>query len=97
MISLNSSNYHIVIEVFIDEVYRFTCKLKSEGSINDLKKTILHKIGLYSINYLLMYNFRDYTNFESFKLKEVFLGHKEVQINLKTLDMYKKGIFEIFK
>lgn len=96
MKSITNGNNPITIEVFIDENYRFTFKAKSENTIKDLKSTILHQTGLYSINYLLMYSHRDYTNFDSFKLKEIFMGHKEVQINLKSLDTYKKGNLIVF-
>lgn len=87
----NNSSYTITIEIFVDENYRFTYKAKSESSVKDFKGAILKQIGLYSINYLLYYNNRDYTNFDTFKLNEIFLCRKEVQINLKSLDTYKKG------
>ncbi len=96
MIKPNHPVTAIKVEVFIDENYRFTYNAKSENTIKDLKSTILQKTGLYSINYLLMYSHRDYTNFDTFKLREIFMGHKEVQINLKSLDTYKKGNFIYF-
>jgi len=92
MKSTNNNIYQIIIEFFIDEIYRFTYKAKSEQTIKDLKQTILHQTGLYSINYLLIYNHQDFTNNDNSKLKDIFMGHKEVQINLKSLDTYKKGI-----
>jgi len=96
MKSISNINYPIAIEVFIDDNYRFTYKTKSENTIKDLKSMILHQTGLYSINYLLMYSHRDYSNFDTFKLREVFMSHKEVQINLKSLDTYKKGNLTFF-
>ena len=85
------SSYPIIVDIFIDEIFRYTYKGKSDNTLKDLKLSILNQAGLYSINYILEYNHRDYTSFDTFHLKEIFMFHKQVQINIKTIETFKKG------
>jgi hypothetical protein len=91
MKSSSNEPYKITIDIFIDEVFKYTYKAKSESLIRDLKSNILQQTGMYSINYLLYYANRDYTSFDNSKLKEIFMAHREVQVNLKSIEMFKKG------
>lgn len=91
MNTLAKNPFEIKIDIFVDEVYKYTQKAKSESLLKDLKSNILKQTGLYSINYLLYYSNRDYTKFDNFKLREIFFANKAVQINLKSIDTYKKG------
>lgn len=95
--SSSKEPYVILIDIFVDEVYKYTHKAKSESLVRDLKSNILQQTGMYSINYLLYFACTDYTNCDKLKLREIFLAHREVQINLKSIETYKKGKINYIK
>jgi len=92
MKALSNINYQIIVEVFIDDIFKFNHKAMSNESIKDLKNSILKETDINNKNYVLLYNNRDYTTFDTFKLKEIFMFRKEVKIYLKTLPSTIKGI-----
>jgi hypothetical protein len=94
MNALDKKPWDIKIDVFSDEIFKYSCNAKSDSLLKEFKLSILKRTGFYSINYLFYYSNRDYTNFDNFKLRDIFFLNKEVQINLKSIDTYKKGIIK---
>ena len=81
-----------IINLKIDGKFIKQDTFSSETTIKQLKNYMLHNLNLLSVNYLIEYKDRDYSKFETFKLKEIILvPGKEVEINLKSLEQYIKG------
>lgn len=89
----NSNEIPIRLNIHLDNEYKFQIDTKASITIKDLKNIILQKLGLYSVNYLIEYKERDYSKFESFTLKDVFMfieKNAEYTINLKDIETYVK-------
>lgn len=93
MKALSNINYPIIVELYIDDIFKFNHEAMSNESIKDLKNSISKLTEINNKNYVLLYNNRDYTTFETFKLKEIFMFRKEVKIYIKTLTSTIKGIY----
>jgi hypothetical protein len=88
---LNKQNLDIKVNILHDNIFKFTTILSTKTTIKDLKNLIVQKLGLYSVNYLIQYNERDYSNLEIFTLGEIFITiekDKEYTINLKDIETY---------
>jgi len=89
----NSEEIKLKINFYLDYEFLFQQELSTYTTILDLKKLILRRLGMYSVNYLIEYNDRDYSKFEIFRLGEIVLNacsNKEYNINIKNIDTYIK-------
>jgi hypothetical protein len=84
----------ILLNISIDLVFNQTMELNKNKTISQFKNIMLHNLKLLPMNYLIEYKDRDYSNYETFKLGELFFGKSEIDINLKSLDVYVKGIIQ---
>jgi hypothetical protein len=77
--------------VLYDGVLQFHIYLPTKMTIAEFKNLIVQKLGLYSVNYLIMYNDRDYSKFDSFAFHQIFIPltlDKDYAINLINIETY---------
>jgi hypothetical protein len=81
-----------VINIYLDKEHKFTDLYSPKTKIEDLKKEILLKLSIYSINYKMEYNDHDIGGFDDFTLQQIFLNKKkeEYDIYLTLISTLKK-------
>ena len=81
-----------IINFFLDKEYKFTEFYSPKTTIEDLKKEILLKLSIYSINYKIEYNDHDIGGFDDFTLNQIFLNKskEEYDIFLTLISTLKK-------
>ena len=62
------------VNIYLDKEYKFTDLYSPKTKIEDLKKEILLKLSVYSINYKMEYNDQDIDGFDGFTLHQIFLS-----------------------
>lgn len=88
---LAQKNVNIKLNVYYDKQFKFQISLSSLTTVKDLKTLMVQRLGIYSVNYLIEYKDKDYTNFESFTIGEIFIfveQDREYDINLKDIETY---------
>jgi hypothetical protein len=89
-------NNKIELIISVDKELKSNYFVNDSMTIKELKELILRRLQLYSINYLIQYQDRDYSKFETFKLTELFLNSKgRYEINLQMMDTFVKEQQEI--
>ena len=80
------------VNIYLDKEYKFTDLYSPKTKIEDLKKEILLKLSVYSINYKMEYNDHDIGGFDDFTLHQIFLNKKkeEYDIYLTLISTLKK-------
>lgn len=80
------------LDIYLDDEFKLQKNIRSKATIKDVKSMILNSLQLYSINYQIKYNDRDYSNLDDFKLSELFLIKREVyDLHLISLTRLIKG------
>lgn len=74
-------NEPFIINIYLDKEFQYTHVFNRKSTLEDVKLNILHTLQIYSINYIITYNDQEYTKFDKWPLKEIFLLPKE-QYNL---------------
>ena len=87
-----SDDARFVINIFLDKEHKFTDLYSPKTKIEDLKKDILLKLSIYSINYKMEYNDHDIGGFDDFTLNQIFLNKQkeEYDIYLTLISTLKK-------
>lgn len=70
-------NEPFILNIYLDKEYQFTQVFNRKATLEDVKLNILHRLQIYSINYIIIYNDQEYTKFDKWLLKEIFLLPKE--------------------
>ena len=81
-----------IINFYLDKEHKFTDLYSPKTKIEDLKKEILLKLSIYSINYKMEYNDHDIGGFDDFTLNQIFLNKtkEEYDIFLTLISTLKK-------
>ena len=81
-----------VVNFYLDREHKFTEIYSPKTKIEDLKKEILLKLSIYSINYKMEYNDHDIGGFDDFTLNQIFLNKikEEYDIFLTLISTLKK-------
>ena len=83
---------NFVVNLYLDKEFKFTEIYSPKTKIEDLKKEILLKLSIYSINYKMEYNDHDIGGFDDFTLNQIFLNKikEEYDIFLTLISTLKK-------
>ena len=77
-----SDDARFVINIFLDKEHKFTDLYSPKTKIEDLKKDILLKLSIYSINYKMEYNDHDIGGFDDFTLNQIFLNKQKEEYDI---------------
>lgn len=84
-------NEEIKLVILYEDDFKIEQKFKPTATISDLKNFILRKLNMYSINYIIEFNDRDYSRFDNFKFHEIFLiKRQEYEVKIKNVETYVK-------
>jgi hypothetical protein len=90
---MKGKNESFVISLYIDKAFNCDFEMSCSSTVKELKSRIFGITNMISLNYHLEYKDRNYTDFDTFSLREIFLTKANaIDINLKTIPMYIKGI-----